>query len=203
MAAMKRKRRSEEKAGVAGFLLFPGASGDVEHSTFLAMQAALHPLPVRVVGFRDPATGKRLGVRAERLLPFVMRTAAAFAVELGCTLDRVVIGGRSLGGRVCSMAATDAGCAVAGCVCVSYPLHPPGKPHCLRTAHLADLKVPSLFVSGTRDEFGSRAELEAALGLVSRPPTVVFLEGGRHSLTGKDDDVVAAVVAFVKGLMVA
>lgn len=75
---------------------------------------------------------------------------------------RLIIGGKSMGGRVASMVADKlhAAGAVGGLVCLGYPFHPPNKPDQLRTGHLTDLATPALFVQGERDPFGSRAEVE-------------------------------------------
>jgi predicted alpha/beta-hydrolase family hydrolase len=89
---------------------------------------------------------------------------------------------------------------VAGLVCVSYPLHPPKKPEALRTEHFPRLTVPSLFVSGTKDEFGSPSELESAFALLPSPPTVVWMDGARHDLTRRDPDVARAIGDWLSGL---
>lgn len=111
-------------------------------------------------------------------------------------LDDLVIGGRSMGGRMCTMAVADApeSLTIRGVICVSYPLHPPKKPYQLRTEHLPRIRSPSLFVSGTRDEFGSPDELTTALAAIPISPTVEFIDGGRHELRGHDD-LVALIVA--------
>jgi len=70
---------------------------------------------------------------------------------------RVVIGGKSLGGRIASMVADEA--AVLGLVCLGYPFHPPGKPEKTRTRHLENLRTPALIVQGTRDSFGRPEEV--------------------------------------------
>jgi predicted alpha/beta-hydrolase family hydrolase len=89
----------------------------------------------------------------------------------------VVIGGKSMGGRIASMIADDVG--AAGVVCLGYPFHPPGKPERLRTAHLATLKTPTLIVQGTRDRFGTEEEVAA----YSLSPSIelVWMEDGDHS----------------------
>jgi predicted alpha/beta-hydrolase family hydrolase len=87
-----------------------------------------------------------------------------------------------MGGRVASMVADslyDAG-RIAGLVCLGYPFHPPGKPETLRTAHLAELKTPTMIFHGTRDEFGSPEEI--ASYTLSPAITVQFLEDGDHDL---------------------
>jgi predicted alpha/beta-hydrolase family hydrolase len=85
-------------------------------------------------------------------------------------------------------------------VLISYPLHPPGKPETLRTEHLPRLEVPCLFVSGTRDAFGTPAELEAATKTIPGDVTHVWIEGGDHGLRRKDDQVAEIVSDWVRGL---
>jgi predicted alpha/beta-hydrolase family hydrolase len=89
----------------------------------------------------------------------------------------LVIGGKSMGGRIASMVADEAG--VLGLVCLGYPFHPPGQPDKLRVAHLAGLRTPGLIVQGTRDPFGGRDEVSRYS--LSKTLRVVFLEDGDHS----------------------
>ena len=100
---------------------------------------------------------------------------------------------------MCSMAVAD-GLPALGLVLVSYPLHPPGRPEKARTEHLPRLTVPCLFVSGTRDSFGTPAELEAATATIPGPVTHLWIEGGDHGLRGRDRVVAAAVRDWVVGL---
>ena len=90
----------------------------------------------------------------------------------------VVIGGKSMGGRMASMIAAEID--VLGCLCLGYPFHPPGKPDKLRTEHFADLRCPTLIVQGTRDPFGTREEV-SALALPDRL-RVDWVEDGNHDL---------------------
>ncbi len=94
--------------------------------------------------------------------------------------QRLLIGGKSMGGRVASMLADrlHAETAIVGLVCLGYPFHPPGKPEQLRTAHLQSLHCPTLIIQGDRDPFGARAEVEA----MSLAPaiTIVWLPDGDH-----------------------
>ena len=116
----------------------------------------------------------------------------------------VVIGGKSMGGRIASMVADEAG--VAGLVCLGYPFHPPGQPEKLRVAHLEQLKTPALFLQGTRDAFGN--EDEVSQYSLSRKIRTLFLPDGDHSFkprassgrTEKQnlDEAVAAASAFLK-----
>ena len=115
----------------------------------------------------------------------------------------VVMGGRSMGGRIASMVAADVDGAgpvarLAGLVLICYPLHPPGKPERLRVEHLVDLHVPCLFISGTRDPFGSPDELTEWTATIPAPVEHVWIEGGRHDLKGADDTIAAAVADFVR-----
>jgi uncharacterized protein len=71
---------------------------------------------------------------------------------------------------------------VSGLLVLSYPLHPPGKPAQLRTSHLPKIQVPSLFVSGSKDPFGSPQEIEAALRLIPAPVKFLLIEGAGHDL---------------------
>jgi predicted alpha/beta-hydrolase family hydrolase len=96
---------------------------------------------------------------------------------------------------MCSLAVA-AGTPAAGLVLLSYPLHPPGRLDRMRTAHFPDLDLPCLFVSGTRDPFGTPEEFEAATAAIPGPVTHVWLEGQRHDPKGRDDEIAAAVVSW-------
>jgi predicted alpha/beta-hydrolase family hydrolase len=106
---------------------------------------------------------------------------------------RVFLGGHSYGGRQASMLAADDPAVAAALLLLSYPLHPPRRPTQLRTAHFSQLRVPSLFVSGTRDEFASVAEMTAALQLIPAPTKLLVIEGEGHSLAKELATVAARV----------
>jgi predicted alpha/beta-hydrolase family hydrolase len=121
--------------------------------------------------------------RAEGLVGEYRAAVAAALAEAGAEprdgmLQGVplVIGGKSMGGRVASLVAGELHGAgrIAGLVCLGYPFHPPGKPERLRTAHLAALACPTLIVQGERDPFGSRAEVEALIGARALSPAIAF-----------------------------
>lgn len=129
--------------------------------------------------------------------------AEALARLSGRTL---VIGGKSLGGRIASLIADESG--VAGLVCLGYPFHPPGNPDRTRTDHLARLRTPTLICQGTRDPFGS---LEEVGGYELSPAiTIQWLEDGNHSLeprrasgrTAEDNwgDAMDGIAKFVRSL---
>jgi len=90
---------------------------------------------------------------------------------------RLVIGGKSMGGRIASMVADEVG--ARGLVCLGYPFHPPGRPEKLRTAHLETLATPALIVQGTRDAFGTPEDVAGYR--LSPAIRVVWLEDGDHS----------------------
>jgi len=100
---------------------------------------------------------------------------------------------------MCSLAVA-AGTPAAGLVLLSYPLHPPGRLDRMRTAHFPDLDVPCLFVSGTKDPFGTPDEFLAATKAIPGPVTHVWLDGQRHDPRGRDDEIAAAVVAWFGSL---
>lgn len=95
------------------------------------------------------------------------------------------LGGVSYGGRQASMLLAAEPTLVDGLLLLSYPLHPPGRPAQLRTAHFSSLRTPVLFVSGTRDAFGSIDQLKSAIKLIPAPTKLVPIEGAGHGLLQK------------------
>lgn len=98
--------------------------------------------------------------------------------------NRLVIGGKSMGGRIASQVAATSETAphVAALVFLGYPLHPPGRPDKLRDAHLPDIKAPMLFIQGSRDTFGTTDEICDLIKRLHLPATLFPIEGGDHSL---------------------
>jgi uncharacterized protein len=173
---------------VTTLFLTPGSGNNADHSSLVAIERALSPMPV--VRHRFPY--EKAPVRAPKLL--------ADIVEATAGLDRpLVLGGRSMGGRMCSMAVADSLVAgAAGLVLICYPLHPPGRPENLRTEHLPRITVPCLFLSGTKDPFGRPDELEAASALIPADVEHVWFEGKGHDTRGCDDRIAEAVTAWVR-----
>lgn len=176
-----------------GLVLFPGAGSNRDHSSLVALESRLAPTPVARVDFPYRRAGRKAPDRAPVLIDCVVAEVKAFAASLSCRTSSLVIGGRSMGGRMCSMAAA-AGLAVKGLVLVSYPLHPPAKPENLRIEHLPGITVPTLFVHGTNDPFGSPAEMRRHARKVKGDVTFRFVERGRHDLAGSDA-LIADIVA--------
>ncbi len=172
-------------------LLAPGAGADRDHVTLVALEDGLSPMPVGRMDFPARKAGKKSVDRPPVAIAAVRDEAAALVASAHIRPNRLVLGGRSFGGRMCSMAVAE-GLPAAGLVLLSYPLHPPGKPENLRTEHFAQLDLPCLFVGGDKDPFGSPAEMERELAAIPGPVTTVWVPGA-HQPKGKDDLIVAAV----------
>ncbi|KFC62905.1 hypothetical protein FF80_03476 [Devosia sp. LC5] len=127
---------------------------------------------------RRTEAGSKPPPRAEKVMPEFI----AAVDDLGPTNGPLIIGGKSMGGRVASMVADPLFAAkrIAGLLCLGYPFHPPAKPDQLRTKHLIALQTPALIVQGTRDPFGVPDEV-ATYGLPANIE-VKFLEDGDHDL---------------------
>ncbi len=192
--------RAAARRSALGLLLAPGAGADRDQATLVALDRAAADSGVAVVRMDFPY--RRAGRRAPDRPPVLVEAVRAEAAELANRCDRLVVGGRSMGGRMCSMAVA-AGLvpAAAGLVLISYPLHPPGRPEKMRSDHFPDLSVPCLFVSGTRDAFGSPSELEAATSAIPAPVTHRWVEGRDHSLRSSDQVVVPIVIGWLSALV--
>ena len=166
-------------------LLAHGAGAAMDSPAMSATAAAFAKAGLRVARFefgymasRRTDAGRKPPPRAESVMPEFI----AAVDDLGPTPGPLLIGGKSMGGRVASMVADslfDAG-RIAGLVCLGYPFHPPEKPTQLRTRHLIGLKTPALICHGTRDPFGSPEEI---VGYGLSPQIELFiLEDGDHDL---------------------
>ncbi len=122
-----------------------------------------------------------------------LRNAALVVREIA--RGRVFLGGHSYGGRQATMLAAEDPAVAAGLLLLSYPLHPPRRPAELRTGHFPRVRVPALFVHGTRDPFGSPEEMEAALALIPAPTRLLLLPGG-HNLPAFVRGAPETVAAF-------
>jgi len=190
-----------ETGGVSALLLAPGAGADRDQSALVAIDDALaaHGLPVERIDFPYRLAGRRAPDRQSVLVASVVAAARRLANDLGVPPGRVALGGRSMGGRMCSVAVAE-GLPAAALVLVSYPLHPPGKPDKLRVEHFRAIGVPCLFVSGTRDPFATPSELEAATAAIAGPVTRVFVENADHGLRRRDGEVAELVASWVLAL---
>ncbi|HEX5758975.1 MAG TPA: alpha/beta family hydrolase [Thermoanaerobaculia bacterium] len=161
-------------------VLAHGAGGPMDSSYMNVVAHGVAERGFRVARFEFPymrarrEEGKRKGPDSALVL------AAAWHAAVGALGggERLVIGGKSMGGRIASMVADELG--VRGLVCLGYPFHPPGQPDRLRTAHLAALRTPTLIVQGTRDPFGGPDEVAGYT--LSPAIRLVWIEDGDHSL---------------------
>ncbi|MEQ1872893.1 MAG: alpha/beta family hydrolase [Ilumatobacteraceae bacterium] len=179
-------------------LLFPGAGSSSTHSSLLAIETAIAPMPCVRADFAYRKAGRKAPDRPPVLLQAVREAAAPLlAVD-----DKLVLGGRSMGGRICSLAVADETdpLPATGLVLICYPLHPPGKADTLRVEHFPRLRVPCLFISGTKDAFGSPSELEQWTATIPGPVTHHWLDGKGHDLKGCDAVIAATVASWIKSL---
>jgi predicted alpha/beta-hydrolase family hydrolase len=188
----------------AGLLLTPGAGASRDSPALVTVERTLAdaepPLPVRRVDFPYRLEGRRMPDRAPVAVGHLRGEAAAWADELGIGTDRLLLGGRSYGGRMCSMAVAE-GLTAAGLVLLSYPLHPPGRPEKLRVEHFGGIEVPTLFVSGDKDPFGTPDELAEHVAAIPGPVTSVTLSGA-HDMRGtaREAAVAEAVATWITSL---
>ena len=160
-------------------VLAHGAGAPMDHPWMDRVCTLIAEQGVRTVRFEFPymavrrTSGKRPGPNPARVLEAIWREVIG---ELGA--EGLVIGGKSMGGRIASTVADEA--RVAGVVCFGYPFHPPGRPEKLRTAHLEAIQTPVLIVQGERDTFG-RPEEVAGYGL-SGQVRLHWMVDGDHSL---------------------
>ena len=184
----------------AGLVLTPGAGARRDHVALVAVDDAVTALGITVerVEFPAQAAGKRRPDRPEVCIDTIRTATTELAARLNVPTGRVAIGGRSMGGRMCSMAAAE-GLEIAALVLISYPLHPPGRADRLRTAHFGELHMPCLFVSGRRDAFGSPSELEHETAAIPGPVSLVFVDGD-HSLRKRESEVAGIVAPWLAGL---
>ena len=163
---------------LSGLVLTPGAGAGRDQPALVAVDAAVRSrgLTVERIEFPGRTAGRRRPDPPEVCMASVRTATTGLAERLGVPTSAVAVGGRSMGGRMCSMAAAE-GLEVAALVLISYPLHPAGKPERLRTAHFPALHVPCLFVSGRRDALGAPDEIERRTAAIPGPVTLVFVEG--------------------------
>lgn len=164
-------------------LLAHGAGAPMDSAAMTAAAQALAAEGFRVARFEFAyMAARRDGHRKPPPRAEVLKPEYVDAVRALGARGPLVIGGKSMGGRVASMIADElhAAGSVAGLLCLGYPFHPPAKPESLRTAHLADLQTPTLICQGTRDEFGTRTQVETYP--LSGRIRLLWLEDGDHDL---------------------
>jgi uncharacterized protein len=170
--------------GDRAVLLAHGAGSDRNSAALVAVDGRLAAAGIPSLRFDYPyrQAGRQAPDRAPVLEAATRDAAAQLAKDTGLPPERLVLGGRSMGGRYCSMVAGHDSDPVPalGLVLLGYPLHPAGKPEKLRTAHFPRLTMPVLFVSGDRDALAPRPSLEEAATVIPGPVTFYWLPGADH-----------------------
>jgi len=183
-------------------LLYPGAGTGCDHSSLVAIDDRLAPTTyVERTDFPYRRQGRKAPDRAPKLMAAIRDDLAAFSRRRG----PIVMGGRSMGGRMTTMVAADVDevgpvARLAGLVLICYPLHPPKKPEKLRVEHLVDIHVPCLFISGTRDAFGTPEEMERWTTTIPASVTHHWIDGKGHDLRGCDAEIADVTASFVADL---
>ena len=180
------------------FVCAHGAGGHLSDRGMLALSAQLRSRGIDIVRFNFLYRERNIG-RPDPM-PVLQRCVDAIAVYAREMVEprRLIIGGRSMGGRAASMMAAE-GYACDGLLLLAYPLHPAGKPEQLRSAHLAKIQIPTLCLNGTRDALCTRELMERVIGKLASNWTMHWLEGADHSFhvlksSGRtDDDVLMEV----------
>jgi predicted alpha/beta-hydrolase family hydrolase len=196
---------------VAALLLAPGAGAD-QRSHFMVLAAkALAARGITTATFDFPymADGRTVPDKPAVLEAHWRSMIASAADQSALANLPLFIGGKSMGGRIASQVAAQQIEGVRGLVFLGYPLHPPGKPEQRRDRHLPDIREPMLFVQGTRDPFGTAAEIRALLPRLHSRADLHEVADGDHSfkvrlsVTGMRQDAVfsqifEAVAAFIR-----
>lgn len=170
-----------------GIVLTHGASGNSQSSLLVRLGTAFSAagvmvlrcdLPFRQLRPKGPpspsgSTRDREGLRD------------AVSALRRLVIGKLYLGGQSYGGRQASILAASESSLISGLLLLSYPLHPPGRPNQQRTVHFPSLRTPALFVSGTKDAFGSVEELGTAIKLISARTQFVQIPDAGHSLVTK------------------
>ena len=177
-------------------ILTHGAGSNREAPLLVAVDQAIKSIGMDVIRinlpFREarPSGPPRHG-DPERDRQGLRDAVGRAALEFG---GPIYLGGHSYGARQSTMLAAEQPSLIAGLLLMSYPLHPPRKPAELRTAHLPDLRTPSLWIQGSRDPFGSIQEVRAAMKLVTARAELLEIAGAGHELSRK-----SAAMAEVAG----
>jgi uncharacterized protein len=194
------------RAGVSspGLVLTHGAGGNCDSPLLIALAEAFSAdgtsvlrcnLPFRQArpsGPPSPANAKTDQAGLRRAVKCLQKICGG----------KISLGGQSYGGRQASMLAASGSNVAHAILLLSYPLHPPGRPQQLRTAHFPTLRTPTVFVSGTKDPFGTMEELDAARKLIPAPTKLVAIPEAGHSLLTKrnQQELVEKILTTFKDL---
>lgn len=199
---------AQAKSTDAAIILGHGAGAGQQSAFMVGFATALADRGVDAVTFNFPYIEQKRKIpdRGPVLEACFQSVIERIRGELSSARRALFIGGKSMGGRIATQtAAADAFLPVTGLVLLGYPLHPPGKPDQLRDKHLPAVRRPMLFVQGTRDAFGTPAELTPILNLLAPRPTLQVIDGGDHSfkISRRDPAAQQAVYATIQDAIVA
>jgi uncharacterized protein len=194
-------------AAGAALILGHGAGAGQRSAFMVDFARAISSLGVDVITFNFLYTErqKRIPDRAPVLESCYRSVVTTVRAEIGSARQALFIGGKSMGGRIATqVAAADPALPIAGLLLLGYPLHPPGRPTERRDKHLPAVGRPMLFVQGTRDGFGTPAELAPVLDAIGPSASMHVVSGGDHSLklARRDPAAQAAVYDRVQRTMV-
>jgi uncharacterized protein len=181
----------------ASLVLAHGAGAGQRSPFMVAFARGISTLGIDVITFDFPyiTQKRRIPDRGPVLETCYRAVTEHVRREIESARRFLLIGGKSMGGRIATqVTAAHHDLPVSGLVLLGYPLHPPGRPTVLRSAHLPAVGRPMLFVQGSRDNFGTPSELDPILAGLSPPPTLHVVAGGDHSLkVSRDPQVQAAM----------
>ncbi|MGZ4677689.1 MAG: alpha/beta hydrolase family protein [Acidimicrobiia bacterium] len=212
--AFQGAKRGVQKVTDRAVVLAHGAGADMYADTLTTVTSALSAAGVPSLRFQYPyrTAGKRAPDRPAVLMEATRSAIAELARRTKLPVERLVIGGRSMGGRYCSLVAADPDEPVPclGLLLLGYPLHAAGKPEKERSDHFPQLRMPVLFVSGTRDALAGKAALTKASRRVKGPTTFHWIDTADHgfkplkasglTVDGVLADVATTVTAWVAAL---
>ena len=195
----------------AALILAHGAGAGQQSAFMTSFATGFAELGLDAITFNFLYTEQRRRIPDRRPALEACYAAVIQAVRSELDTTNLFIGGKSMGGRIATHVAAE-GLAESprGVVLLGYPLHPPGRPGERRDAHLPDVRCPMLFVQGSRDPFGTPAELEPVVAALRAPATLYVVEGGDHSFKVTNDgrrqaqvffDMQRAVVKWLRGVI--
>ena len=189
----------------ASLILAHGAGAGQMSAFIVAFARGIAALGIDVITFDFPyiTQKRRIPDRGPVLEACYVAVIEAARRDIESARRFLVVGGKSMGGRIATQVAADRDLKVTGLVLLGYPLHPPGRPAVMRAAHLPAIRRPMLFVQGSRDNFGTPSELNPIVAGLSPPPTLHVVTGGDHSLkVSRDPQAQAAVYDDVQRTIV-
>ena len=194
-----RHRGQADTVSDTALILGHGAGAGQRSAFMVDFASALAALGLDVVTFNFPYTeqGRKIPDRAPVLEACYRSVIDVVGAQVGSARQALFIGGKSMGGRIATqVAAGDPALRLSGLVLLGYPLHPPGKPDRRRDKHLPAIARPMLFVQGTRDAFGTPAELAPILEPLRPQPVVHTVVNGDHSFKVSKKDPAAQAATY-------